>query len=355
MKTKLPIRILYIILIVLCIYLMLDLSIDNYVYSGHHKVFGDMPTSLIKSVYKALPSHAQQLIFYKEFLQYCRGNENIVHYNAIHFLGNFYAFGVEAPVDWESRSFSNFKYSFTDLSGSHFDLRIGEKRDKQPSAKLTNPVYLTQVPDQSDLRYCSSSRSGILTICDIQYTYRDGKLLETYWEQGSYGYTLTLLENGATYLRGFAARFLNADTTVSATKVLHFAVQVGSVFRQTRLVRIALQGLLAVLFLAWGILQKKNANKFCKNALLIEDEDTRRQYLKDCGRLKLLLAAVFAVMALVEYCEPVFFSAFLLLYAVLLGLAYWQYRLINKEVFAVCHSEPASNFGMLATGKHRDF
>ena len=75
-------------------------------------------------------------------------------------------------------------------------------------------------------------------------------------------------------------------------------------------------------------------SRFCKKALLIEDEEIRKRYLKDCGTLKLLLAGVFTVMALVEYCEPVFYSLFLLLYAILLGLAYWQYRLICKDALA---------------------
>lgn len=333
MKKKLPIRILCVILALLCIYLILDFSIGISARSHAHGISGDLPKSLHMYLSRDHMIYARRFIYYKENLQYFRNSENLIYFNAISFLGDLSSMTPINTEGWNTRTLSGCKYNLIDPSGTYFNFSISTKRHI-PSYANPQKIYLSEMPDQRNLKNCNPYQSGVLTVNNIEYTYKSGEITQIYLEAGERGYCLAFSEYYCTHLNGFASKLLNVNTAQYATKLIHLSVEISSVFRQTRFVRIALQGLTAVLMFVWGILQKKNVPKYCKKALQIEDEDKRSQYLRDCGKLKFLLAAVFAVMALVEYCEPVFFSAFLLLYAILLGLAWWQQRLINKEAFA---------------------
>lgn len=333
MKKKLPIRILCVILALLCIYLILDFSIGISARSHAHGISGDLPKSLHMYLSRDHIIYARRFIYYKENLQYFRNSENLIYFNAVSFLGDLSSMTPINTEGWNTRTLSGCKYNLIDPSGTYFNFSISTKRHI-PSYAKPSKIYLVEMPDPKNLKNCNPRQSGILTVNNIEYTYENGEITQVYWENGERGYCLAFSEYYCTHLNGFASKLLNVNTAQYATKLIHLSVEISSIFRQTRFVRIALQGLTAVLMFVWGILQKKHMSRFCKKALLIEDEEIRKRYLKDCGTLKLLLAGVFTVMALVEYCEPVFYSLFLLLYAILLGLAYWQYRLICKDALA---------------------
>lgn len=282
---------------------------------------------------------ASNLGIYQLHWEELKKDKSFITYDTLQKLGQFHRFGCNdlfsgyvGKTGWVG----GYTYEFTDQNNYHFALYISSA--EQCSSRLKHINEVSDYIDLTDLRVCKKPIDGVFTIHDVCFTYYDGQLCSLRWNTATHTFCIEFLYHSISSCKldsnTFISQILDARTLPAAIMNFNLTVQLGTFIRQTGILRAILNGLLMVLFLAWGIQQKKNVPKYCKKALQIEDEDKRSQYLRDCGKLKFLLAAVFAVMALVEYCEPVFYSLFLLLYAILLGLAWWQQRLINKEAFA---------------------
>ena len=318
------------VLLIVCVLLNAIAHADFYEYLESAKVVPEGFQASYATV-------ARNLFIYQLHWDELKKDKSFITYEMVQRLGAFDYFACSDlyPGKIERMGVGAYNYFFRDKNNSAYRLNVSSPT--LCTSKLKHIDAVTDYIDLTDLRACKKPIDGVFTIHDVCFTYNDGILRSLRWNTATHTFYIDLNSDVSSYKLGsntFLGQILNGRTMPAAIMNFNLTVQLGTFIRQTGILRAILDGLLAVLFLAWGILQKKNMSKFCKNALQIVDEDTRKRYLKDCGTLKLLLAWVFAVMALVEYCEPVFYSLFLLLYAILLGLVWWQQRLINKEAFA---------------------